>query len=130
MKILIPIIVVLIVCIFVVIKKKTKISEYDKLLSSIDDMSYDELDKIHQELLPLSNEIAYVMLPLAYDYGEFCYDSPEISAQKLKQKRAETLPKKQQIYGCKTYGDAKDLNQAIVKRMDELYENQKKLYVH
>lgn len=124
MKILIPIIIVaLIVCVFVVLKKKTKISEYDKLLNSINDMSYDELDKIHQELLPLCNEIAYVMLPNADDYGELCNDSLETSAQKLKQKRAEILPKEQQIYGCKTYGDAKDLNQAIVKRMDELYEN-------
>lgn len=124
MKILIPIIiVVLLVCIFVLLKKKTKLSEYNRLLNSINDMSYDELDKIHQELLPLCNEITYVMLPHADDYGEFCYDSPEILAQKLKQKSAETLSKNQQIYGCKTFGDAEKLNQAIVKRLDKLDEN-------
>lgn len=124
MKILIPIIiVVLIVCILMLSKKKAKISEYDKLLSSINDMSYDKLDSIHEKLLPLCEEIDFVVFPHSDEYGNPVWDSKDDFINKLNDKKSEVLPVEKQIYGCKTFGDAEKLNQAIVKRMDDLYEN-------
>lgn len=126
MRILILIIiVVLIACIFMAAKKKFKISEYDKLFNSINDMSYDKLDRIHEKLLPLCEEINFVVFPHADEYGNPVWDSSDEFIRKLNDKKSEELPVEKQIYGCKTFGDAEKLNQAIVKRLDELYEEQK-----
>lgn len=95
-------------------------AEFNKCYNSINEMSYEQLDKIHDKLLPLCNEITFVMIPHVDNNGKPIWNSPEVSAEKLKQKKTEILPEIQQIYGCKTYGDAEKLNQAIVKRLDEL----------
>lgn len=101
-------------------KNRNKNSEYNKYYNSINQMSYEYLDKIHCELLPLCNKITFVMLPHADENGQPIYDSHEENIKKLNDKRKEVLPREKQIYGCKTYGDAQKLNQAIVKRLDEL----------
>lgn len=127
------VLVVLLIIIVIVIKyKKQSISsnstirnrnsEYDKYYNSVNRMSYEELEQIHNELLPLCNEITFVMIPHADSNGDPVYDSREVTIQKLNQKRAEILSPDKQIYGCKTYDDADKLNQAIVKRLDELDE--------
>ncbi|MCM1234978.1 MAG: hypothetical protein NC489_33180 [Ruminococcus flavefaciens] len=123
--------VALLIVIIIVVKYKTqskstsangsKVSlEYNQYYNSIEQMSYAELDKIHNELLPLCNKITFVIIPHADEYGQPVYNSHEENIKKLNDKRREILPLEQQIYGCKTFGDAEKLNQAVVKRLDEL----------
>lgn len=97
-------------------------SEYNQYYNSINQMSYEELDKIHEALLPLCEEVNFVVLPHADEYGNPIWDSKEEFIRKLNDKKSEKLPEEKQIYGCKTFGDAEKLNHAIVKRLDELYE--------
>lgn len=96
--------------------------ELNQYYNLINQMSYEQLDKMHNDLLPLCNEITFVLIPHADSNGDPVYDSREVTIQKLNQKRAEILSPDKQIYGCKTYDDADKLNQAIVKRLDELDE--------
>ncbi len=128
--------VIFFIVIFVIIKIKIKSgssvsdnsetesasSQYLQYFNSINQMSYEELDKIHEDLLPLCEEVNFVILPHADEYGNPIWDSKEEFIRKLNEKKSETLPKEKQIYGCKTFGDAEKLNQAIVKRLDELDE--------
>ncbi len=127
------VLVALLIIIIIVIKYKkqskssnangsNKSSEYNKYYNLVNQMSYKELDKIHNELLPLCNQITFVMMPHADEYGQPVYNSHEENIKKLNEKRREVLPLEKQIYGCKTYYDAEKLNQAIVKRLDELDE--------
>lgn len=119
MKILIVVIVIAIIwCIVFANRKKLEKFvdnnfEYELTFGSINKMEYDELDKIHNDLLPLCNEILFSSF-------ECEDDNLTLSNQKRENKVNEKLPKEKQIYGCKTYGDAENLNHAIVKKLDEI----------
>ncbi len=100
-------------------KKQNETSENNGYYNSINTMSYNQLDKMHNELLVLVNEIPSPILP-GLDNSQ-----NEILKQKYHNKINEKLPYAKQIYGCVTYGDAEKLNQAVVKRLDYLYDNRR-----
>lgn len=85
--------------------------------SKINIMSYKQLDKMHEELLTLVEEIPSPFLPGLDDKAAL------LAKEKYQEKIKECLPIEKQIYGCKTYGEAQSLNQAVVKRLDYLYDN-------
>lgn len=88
----------------------------------IKNLSCNELDKMHSDLLPLCRQTIGIEAAISYvdEYGQPEYNSKEEFTKRVKAKLAETLPADKQIYGCKTYGEARELNYAVVKRLDEL----------
>lgn len=91
--------------------------KYELIYGSINKMNYDELDKIHNELLPLCNEVVFSEIAFSMNNKG--------SDLQYNDKRNEALPNDKRIYGCKTYGDAFELNTVIVKRLDALDERDK-----
>lgn len=101
--------------------KQNHNSDYDntshnEYYSKINAMSYKQLDKMHDELIALVREIPSPLLPGLDDNTNL------LMKEKYQNKIKERLPIEKQIYGCKTYGDAQNLNQAVVKKLDYLYD--------
>lgn len=85
--------------------------EFERVMASIPNLSCSELNEMHDILLTYS--IKYpVPIPGI---------SPEAYKQKISAYR-QTPIVCGGIFGCKTYGEAEQLNIAIVKRLDELEE--------
>lgn len=82
--------------------------EFMSIYSNIDNMSYEELDKIYEDLL---NRVVIKKTAL----GALA-NQPEFleKLQNFDQAPIEGGP----IYGCYTNGEALELNQAIVKRLN------------
>lgn len=92
--------------------KQNHSQEYLRIISSIDSMSYEELDHMHEVLLD------YVLKIPLLD----CYLPADVlrrNVEEFKCGQIEDGP----IYGCYTYGEADELNKAIVKRLDYLDKN-------
>lgn len=86
-------------------------------------MNYNELEKMHNDLLPLCNK-SLVSGLVWYDEN-IPYENKKSEMERINRSIGDLIPENKQIYGCKTFGDAEKLNQKIVKRLDELYDNQK-----
>lgn len=82
--------------------------EFETMLSKIQHMSEDELDEMHQVLLKYC---AKAPIPL-----------PDRDYLKDVQDFESSLIEDGSIYGCKTYGEAKRLNSAIVNVLEEMYD--------
>ncbi|HIW86626.1 MAG TPA: hypothetical protein IAA48_09050 [Candidatus Eubacterium faecipullorum] len=127
--ILVVIAVIIVVCIVIVNKPQSRnqqtqvaeeSSEFYKYYRSVNQMDCNQLKKIHDDLLPLcirSNISGIVW----YD-DSIPYEKKRSSENKINKNVGELIPENERIYGCVTYSDARRLNQAIVKRLDELEE--------
>ena len=97
-----------------------KTAEYCRYMAAVETMSYQELEKIHEDLVELS---LYTIAPGLLFYAEEETGKPGFSPEKVweetERRRAEKLPPEKRLYGCVTYGDAEELNQIIVKKLDE-----------
>lgn len=92
----------------------SKKNEFDNMMQKINTMSESELDHIHDELLE------YVMKrPIPLPGVDFNLDEFK---KKEKEFDNKLLAEGKLIYGCRTYGEATRLNEAIVQRIDQLYK--------
>lgn len=93
-------------------------SEFYRYYSAINQMDYKQLEKIHNDLVPLCT---YSLISgLVYYDDSIPYEKKGQVKNRIQQQIGDTIPENERIYGCVTYQDAKKLNQAIVKRLDEL----------
>ena len=123
-------IVILIIIVFAIIKSKSSSEtpsdtmserinpQYLRYYNSINQMSYQELDKIHNDLLPLC--IRSLSSGLVWYDDSIENDKKAEAEKRINDKIGELIPEHERIYGCTTYEDARRLNQAIVKRLDEM----------
>ena len=84
---------------------------YDR---QVEQLRLQELEKMHAELLPYVQQIPPPFLP-------------GVSGEKAKQMQkiwkeflVKPLPQGKSLYGCRTYGEVKNLNIAVVRRIDLL----------
>lgn len=91
--------------------RKQKAKSSNKYQNLINQKSYQELEKAHSILTP----IAVSCIPFTMDGA-----SPEEVRKKELELENRKLPEDKRIWGCITYGDAVLMNEAIVKRLDEL----------
>ncbi len=92
-------------------------AEYLNYYNSVYRMSYAQLSKMHDDLIPLA--MKKIMGGLAYYDDGLSYDEQKQMEQEINSKYI-IIPEKDRIYGCVTYDEASKLNQLIVKRIDEL----------
>ncbi len=92
-------------------------AEYLNYYNSVYRMSYAQLSKMHDDLIPLVTKT--LIGGLAYYDDDLSYDEQKQMEQNINSKYV-TIPEKDRIYGCVTYDEASMLNQLIVKRIDEL----------
>ncbi len=92
-------------------------AEYLNYYNSVYRMSYAQLSKMHDDLIPLVTKT--LIGGLAYYDDDLSYDEQKQMEQNINSKYG-TIPEKDRIYGCVTYDEASKLNQLIVKRIDEL----------
>ena len=92
-------------------------AEYLNYYNSVYRMSYAQLSKMHDDLIPLVTKT--LIGGLAYYDDDLSYDEQKQMEQNINSKYV-TIPEKDRIYGCVTYDEASKLNQLIVKRIDEL----------
>ena len=92
-------------------------AEYLNYYNSVYQMSYAQLSKMHDDLIPLAMKT--IVGGLAYYDDDLSYDEQKQMEQNINSKNV-TIPEKDRIYGCVTYDEASKLNQLIVKRIDEL----------
>ncbi len=92
-------------------------AEYLNYYNSVYRMSYAQLSKMHDDLIPLVTKT--LIGGLAYYDDDLSYDEQKQMGQNINSKYV-TIPEKDRIYGCVTYDEASKLNQLIVKRIDEL----------
>lgn len=92
-------------------------AEYLNYYNSVYRMSYAQLSKMHDDLIPLVTKT--LIGGLAYYDDDLSYDEQKQMEQNVNSKYV-TIPEKDRIYGCVTYDEASKLNQLIVKRIDEL----------
>lgn len=84
--------------------------EYINYYNSVNKMSYQQLEKMHKDLLPLCKVKLIFGTPNNNGIPQMIdFDT----------KNAEMIPENEQIYGCQTYGQAHKLNTLIVDRLDE-----------
>ena len=84
---------------------------YDR---QVEQLRLQELEKMHAELLPYVQQIPPPFLPGV---------SGEKAAQMQKAWKdflVKPLPQGKSLYGCRTYGEVKNLNIAVVRRIDLL----------
>ncbi|MGN0554334.1 MAG: hypothetical protein ACI4LI_00375 [Candidatus Fimenecus sp.] len=84
---------------------------YDR---QVEQLRLQELEKMHAELLPYVQQIPPPFLPGV---------SGEKAAQMQKAWKdflVKPLPQGKSLYGCRTYGEVKNLNSAVVRRVDLL----------
>lgn len=84
---------------------------YDR---QVEQLRLQELEKMHAELLPYVQQIPPPFLP-------------GVSGEKAEQMQkawkdflVKPLPQGKSLYGCRTYGEVKNLNIAVVRRIDLL----------
>ncbi len=94
--------------------KKQKTNSANKFQKLINQKSYQELEKVHSALAPL----AVSCIPFSMDGL-----SPEEMRKKEVELENRKLPDDKRVWGCITYGDAVKMNEAIVKRLEELDNN-------
>lgn len=92
-------------------------AEYLNYYNSVYRMSYAQLSKMHDDLIPLVTKT--LIGGLVYYDDDLSYDEQKQMEQNINSKYV-TIPEKDRIYGCVTYDEASMLNQLIVKRIDEL----------
>ena len=92
-------------------------AEYLNYYNSVYRMSYAQLGKMHDNLIPLVTKT--LIGGLAHYDDDLSYDEQKQMEQNINSKYV-TIPEKDRIYGCVTYDEASKLNQLIVKRIDEL----------
>lgn len=89
--------------------------EYMRYYNSVNQMGYEQLNKMHENLRPL------VIKTLMG--GIIAYYDDEIPDEKRKQVRQEIegkhviIPEKDRIYGCVTYDEADNLNSRVRNRL-------------
>lgn len=93
-------------------------NEFIKYYNAVDRMSYKQLDKMHEDLLPLCTR-SLVSGLVWYD-DSIPYERKKQEENRIKNNIGDTIPKEEQIYGCQTYEQASKLNQKIVKILDQM----------
>lgn len=90
-------------------------NEYMGYYNSVNQMGYEQLNKMHEDLRPL------VIKTLMG--GIIAYYDDEIPDEKREQVRKEIesknviIPEKDRIYGCVTYDEADKLNRKVLDRL-------------
>lgn len=121
------IIIILIALVFVamiVIKAKSKQNagkhskEFEEYYNSVNQMSYEQLDKMHYDLLPLVKEIND--LYQGNLIAELAGATPKYSTQEIEDIKSMILSDDEQIYGCRSRREAMELHEVVMKRLDEL----------
>lgn len=90
--------------------------EYQQIFESINMKSEEELDSIHDALIPFVNDIPFsVPLP---GTNQTLADAQKRNAEFCRR----PIPNGP-IYGCRTYGEAEEMNKAVVRRLDVIDKN-------
>jgi hypothetical protein len=92
--------------------------EFYRHYNSVNQMNYDELEKMHDALLPLC--IRSDISGLVWYDDSIPYEQKVATKNRMDKEIGDIIPANERIYGCTTYADAKKLNQAVLKRMDQL----------
>ena len=93
-------------------------NEFIKNYNAVDRMNYKQLDKMHEDLLPLCTR-SLVSGLVWYD-DSIPLERKKQEEDRIKNNIGDTIPKEEQIYGCQTYEQARQLNQKIVKILDQM----------
>lgn len=124
------IIIILIIFVFIAIKgysasNKSKSDSVEftdnsyKYEGFVNSLSNKQLEEIHEKLLPVVKKIDK---PLIENLAGAKHTHEEV-VKRMNIIRNTDLPAENQIYNCRTYGDAEALNKAIVNRMDKMEQD-------
>lgn len=90
--------------------------EYQQIFESINMKSEEELDSIHDALIPFVNDIPFsVPLPGT--------NQTIAEAQKNHEQFCKKVLPNGTVFGCRTYGEAEEMNRAVVHRLDLINKN-------